>query len=294
VTTARYPSPAVAGRGGDLGPGDRIGSYLLEEVLGEGGMGIVFRAVRDGDGDVVALKVLRRELSHDETYRRRLIHEARAAGEVRHRRLVPVLDAGQDGDRSYLAVAFVSGRSLEQRIQDEGPLPLADMARLVAQVAGGLDALHQAELVHRDVKPSNVMLDQNRDASLTDFGLAKGRAYTVLTRPGQVMGTLDYLAPELIKGGTASPASDVYALGCVAYECLAGRPPFGEKAAFQVAVAHLEEEPFDPCADRDDCPEGLSWAVLRALAKDPAGRPPTATAYARMVGLATGTGPPSP
>jgi serine/threonine protein kinase len=284
----------VVGRGGDLEPGDRVGPYRLEQVLGEGGMGIVYRAVRDGDGEIVALKVLRRELSHDETYRRRLIHEARAAGEVRHRRLVPVLDAGQDGDRSYLAVAFVQGRSLEQRIQAEGPLPLEDTARVVGQVAGGLDALHHAELVHRDVKPSNVMLDQDGDAALTDFGLAKGRAYTVLTRPGQVMGTLDYLAPELIKGGPATPASDVYALGCVAYECLAGRAPFGEKVVFQVAVAHLEEDPPDPCAQRDDCPDGLSWAVLRALVKDPAGRPPTATAYARMMSLASGTGPPSP
>lgn len=207
----------------DLEPGDRVGPYRLEEILGEGGMGIVFRAVRDPGGDVVALKVLRRELSHDETYRRRLIHEARAAGEVRHRHLVPVLDAGQDAERSYLAVSFVSGRNLEVRIQEEGALPLADMVRLLAQVAAGLDALHRAELVHRDVKPSNIMLDENGDAALTDFGLAKGRAYTVLTRPGQVMGTLDYLAPELIKGGRASPASDVYALGCVVYECLAGR-----------------------------------------------------------------------
>lgn len=284
----------AGGTNEDLKTGDRIGPYRLDEVLGEGGMGIVFRAVRDPDGDVVALKVLRRELSHDDTYRRRLIHEARAAGEVRHRHLVPVLDAGEEAERSYLAVSFVPGRTLEQRIHVDGPLPLADAVRLLAQVAAGLDALHQAELVHRDVKPSNIMLDENDDAALTDFGLAKGRAYTVLTRPGQVMGTLDYLAPEMIKGGRATAASDIYALGCVAFECLAGHAPFAEKAVFQVAMAHLEEEPPDPCADRDDCPDGLAWAVLRALEKDPAQRPPTATAYARIVGMAAGVGPPSP
>jgi serine/threonine protein kinase len=256
-------------------------------------MGIVFRAVREPDADVLALKILRRELSHDETYRRRLIHEARAAGEVRHRHLVPVLDAGQEAERSYLAVAFVPGRSLEQRIQEQGPLPLAAAVRLLAQVSAGLDALHNAELVHRDVKPSNIMLDERGDAALTDFGLAKGRAYTVLTRPGQVMGTLDYLAPELIKGGKATARSDVYALGCVVFECLAGHAPFAEKAVFQVAIAHLEEEPPDPCGRRDDCPDGLPWAVLRALEKDPSQRPPTATAYARMVALAAGVGPPS-
>ena len=287
----------MRGAGGtneDLKTGDRIGPYRLDEVLGEGGMGIVFRAVRDPDGAVVALKVLRRELSHDDTYRRRLIHEARAAGEVRHRHLVPVLDAGEEAERSYLAVSFVPGRTLEQRIHGEGPLPLADAVRLPAHVAARLDALHQAELVHRDEKPSNIMLDENDDAALTDFGLAKGRAYTVLTRPGQVMGTLDYLAPEMIKGGPATAASDIYALGCVAFECLSGHAPFAEKAVFQVAMAHLEEEPPDPCADRDDCPDGLAWAVLRALEKDPAQRPPTATAYARIVGMAAGVGPPSP
>ncbi|MGH2767244.1 MAG: serine/threonine-protein kinase, partial [Actinomycetota bacterium] len=245
--------------------GDVIGPYRLEEPLGEGGMGIVFRAVREEDGQVVALKVLREELSHDETYRRRLLHEARAAGEVRHKHLVPVLDAGEAEDRSYLAVAYVPGRSLEERIRAGGPLPLLELVRLTSQVAAGLDALHQGDLVHRDIKPSNIILDEEGGAALTDFGLAKGRAYTVLTKPGMVMGTLDYLAPELIKGAQATPQSDVYALGCVVFECLAGHAPFGEKAAFQVAVAHLEEEPSDPCAGRDDCPEGLAWAVFRAL-----------------------------
>ncbi|MGH2545487.1 MAG: serine/threonine-protein kinase [Actinomycetota bacterium] len=272
--------------------GDRIGPYLLEEPLGEGGMGIVFRAVRD-DGAVVALKVLRGELSHDETYRRLLLHEARAAGEVRHGHLVPVLDAGEAEDRSYLAVAYVSGRSLEERIQAEGPLQLPELVRLTSQVAAGLDALHQGDLVHRDIKPSNIMLDEEGNAALTDFGLAKGRAYTVLTKPGQVMGTLDYLAPELIRGAQATAQSDVYALGCVVFECLAGQAPFGEKAVFQVAVAHLEEEPPDPCRDREDCPDGLDWAVLRALEKDPTRRPTTATAYAQMIRLASGwVGPP--
>ncbi len=275
---------------GDLTAGDRVGPYRLEEFLGEGGMGIVYRAIREEDGEVVALKVLRRELSHDETYRRRLIHEARAAGEVRHKHLVPVLDAGDAEERSYLAVAYVPGRTLEARIQAEGQMPLPDIVRLTAQVAAGLDALHEAGLVHRDIKPSNIMLDEDGNAALTDFGLAKGPAYTVLTKPGQVMGTLDYLAPELIKGAQATPASDVYALGCVVFECLAGHAPFAEKAVFQVAVAHLEEEAPDPCAGRDDCPEGLAWAVLRALEKDPARRPSTATAYAQMIRLASGVG----
>jgi len=115
-----------------------------------------------------------------------------------------------------------------------------------------------------------------------------------LTKPGQVMGTLDYLAPELIKGQPASPASDIYALGCVVYECLAGRAPFAEKSVFQVGIAHLEEEPSDPTSSRDDAPDGLSWAVLRGLEKDPEKRPPSATAYAQMIRLASGQGRVSP
>ena len=281
------PLSAMWGKGGttpELQAGDRLGPYRLESLLGEGGMGLVFRAVREPEGDVVALKVLRRELSHDETYRRRFVHEARAAGAVRERHLVPVLEAGDEEGRSFLAVAFVAGPTLEQRIQ-AGPIPIADVVRIAAEVGAGLDALHAADLVHRDVKPSNIILSEEGGAMLTDFGLAKGRAYTVLTSPGQVMGTLDYIAPELIRGQAATPASDIYALGCVVYECLRGHAPFAQKTVYQVAAAHLEEEPEDPCGARSDCPKGFGWAVLRALEKDPDQRPRTATAYAQIIGL---------
>jgi serine/threonine-protein kinase len=271
-----------------LEPGRRLGPYRLEALLGEGAVGLVFRAEREPDGVVVALKVLRPELSADDVYRRRFVHEARAASEVRHKHLVPILDAGEAAGRSYLAVAYVEGRTLEDRLEAEGALPIDDAVRLVAEVASGLDALHHAGIVHRDVKPSNVMLDASGTAALTDFGLAKGRAYTVLTKPGQVLGTLDYLAPEIVRGQEATPASDVYALGCVTYECVSGHPPFADKNLFEIAGAHLSAEPSDPCTDRPDAPEGLGWAVLQAMAKEPAKRPPTATAYAHMVGLASG------
>ena len=164
-------------------------------------------------------------------------------------------------------------------------MPLDETLAVAAEIGAGLDALHSAGLVHRDVKPSNVMLDERGVALLCDFGLAKGRAYTVLTRPGQVMGTLDYLAPELIRSGQASTASDIYALGCVVYECLQVAP-FGRLNAFQVGVAHLEEEPPDPCARRNDTPPRVSWAVLRALEKDPARRPNTGTAYGHILAIA--------
>jgi serine/threonine-protein kinase len=278
----------------DLEPGDRLGPYRLEERLGEGAMGVVFRAVREPEGGEVALKVLRAELASDETFRRRFEHEARAAGEVRHKHLVPIEDAGEADGRPYLAVTFVPGRTLADRLAEEGPLSIDELVRVVAHVASGLDALRAAGIVHRDVKPSNVILDAAGAAYLTDFGLAKGRAYTVLTKPGMVMGTLDYLAPEALRGAEATPASDIYALGCLAYECVAGRAPFADRSMFELASAHLSVEPPDPCAGRADAPRGLSWAILQALEKEPKKRPPTATAYAHMVAFAAGKGSTSP
>lgn len=273
----------------ELEAGATLGPYRLQEILGEGGMGIVFRAVRDTDQGVVALKVLRRQVSGDETFRRRFAHEARVAREVQHPHLVPILEAGEVDGRIYLAVQYVQGRTLGEQVGADGPLPLSDIVRMVAEIGSGLDALHQRGLVHRDIKPSNIMLDQAGEAFLTDFGLAKGRAYTVLTRPGQVMGTLDYLAPELIRGAKATPASDIYGFGCAVFEAVSGAPPFAHKSVFEVGVAHLDEEPPDPSASRPDLPPRFAWAVLQALAKDPSNRPPTATAYAHLLRVAART-----
>jgi serine/threonine protein kinase len=272
--------------GTEVRTGGRIGAYRLEEFLGEGAVAVVFRAVHEPDGTVVALKVLKERLSADPVYQRRFVHEARAASEVQHKHLVPILEAGQADGKHFLAVAFVAGRSLADRIDAEGPLPVDDVLRIAAEAASGLDALHNHGLVHRDIKPSNIMLTEDGSAALTDFGLAKGPAYTVLTSPSQVMGTLDYLAPELVRGEQGSSASDMYAFGCVIYECLAGTPPFAARGMFQVAMAHLNEEPPDPVALRPELPGELSWALLQALAKDPARRPPTAIAYAHMLRLA--------
>jgi serine/threonine-protein kinase len=174
-------------------------------------------------------------------------------------------------------------------IASEGRLSLADCTRFAAQIAAGLSALHHHGIVHRDIKPSNVMLDRAGAAALTDFGLARGHAYTVLTKPGQVLGTLDYMAPELIEGKEATPASDVYGLGCLVYECVTGVTPFSDRGMFEVAVAHIEEEPPNPCERRDALSEEFAWALLRALEKDPSLRPPTAVSYAHILQVATPT-----
>jgi serine/threonine protein kinase len=199
---------------------------------------------------------------------------------------VAILDSGEVEGHPYLAMAYVPGASLEERLEQDGPLALDEVTRIGSEVGTALDTLHRAELVHRDVKPSNVLFSEEGSALLTDFGLAKGRAYTLLTRPGQAMGTLDYMAPELIRGQPASPATDVYSLGCVIYECITGAPPFADRNVFEIGTAHLEEEPPDLTSVRSDATASLHWTVTRALAKQPDDRPPTATAYAHMLRLA--------
>lgn len=264
----------------------RVDGYRLERVLGEGATGRVYLATDDSGGEV-ALKVLRADLSANATWAGRFAHEARAAATVQHRHLVPIVGSGQDGRWHYLAAAFVPGGSLADQLA-AGPLSPARTVRVARHVAAGLDALHAAGLVHRDIKPSNILLDADGTALLTDFGLAKGPAYTALTMPGQLMGTVDYLAPELIRGGEASRASDLYALGCVVHECLAGTPPFAGTGVLGIARAHFEQPPPDLRLVRPDLPPSLPAAVRLALEKDPARRPPTATAFATMLRVAAG------
>jgi serine/threonine protein kinase len=262
-------------------PGMRVGPYVLDGILGEGSMGIVFRASHD-DGTVVALKVLRPELSDDEAYRRRFEREGRIASTLAHPHLVEVIDTGEADGWTYLAARYVPGESLAERLEREGPLPVEDVVRLAGEVGTALDTLHASDLVHRDVKPSNVMLSE-AGAELTDFGVARGTADSVLTTPGRVVGTVDYLAPEVIQGEPAEPPADVYSLGCVLYECVTGAPPFGSKPFAEAAVAHISEQPPDPSPTRRDLPRQFWTALRHGLAKDPADRPPTATAYALML-----------
>ena len=275
-------SPAMqgAGRPKESGPqvGHRIGQYELQSVLGEGAMGVVFRACRDPEGESVAVKVLRDELAEDALYRGRFRREARIASEVTHERIVPVVDFGEASGRLYIVSLYVQGVPLSVRIASEGKLTLAEAMRVLDDVSSALEALAERDLVHRDVKPANVIIDEFGSASLTDFGLARGVADTVLTKTGAVAGTVDYLAPELIRGQQASAASDVYALGCLLYECLSGAPPFAGRSYVDTLIAHIQEE----APNLDYVPENVSAAVLEALAKEPAERP-AATAYARLV-----------
>jgi serine/threonine protein kinase len=262
---------------------ERIGRYRLDGVLGEGATGVVYRAT-DGDAEV-AVKVLRES---DPVAIRRFVREERLARAAESRHLVPILELGE----GYLVMPLYRGGSLAARLRAEGRLGVDETVDLAAQIAKGLDALHARAIVHRDVKPSNVLLDGAGVAALADFGLARGADSTQLTREGQLVGTAHYLAPELIEGKDATPASDVYALGCVVYECLAGQPPFTGRDPGEIGFAHLVEPPPDPRTSRPELSADVACAVLTALEKEPTARPTTATALARMLHL-SGTASPS-
>ena len=208
----------------EITPGDTVGPYTVESPCGEGGMARVFKAVGP-DGDVVALKFVRPEFAVQEMFLKRFAREVDTAVRVVHPHVVPVLDSGEHEGVPYMAQPFITGGSLKEKIQREGPLDLVFTVTLCLQVAKGLRALHEHNLIHRDLKPANILLDEQGSAFVADFGLAKDLDASLLTKPGQAMGTIDYMAPEQIRGEKVSPAADVYALGCVMYDCVAGRAP---------------------------------------------------------------------
>lgn len=272
--------------------GTSVGPYRVESVLGIGGMGRVYRAT-DPEGTQVALKLVRSDLAEDSIFRKRFEREAKIAQDVKNPHVVPVLDTGEHEGVPYLSQLFIQGGSLEQKLGREGRLGVSVALAICAQVADGLDALFRGGMVHRDVKPANVLLDTDGTALITDFGLAKDSQGTALTRPGQALGSMDYMSPEQIRGEAVTAATDVYSLGCVMCECLSGAPPFADRQGMRVLWAQLQDEPPDPTAELADAPSGLGAAVLRALEKDAAKRPQSAGEYARLLYEAAGLTPAS-
>jgi serine/threonine-protein kinase len=266
-------------------PGDSLGPYRITRVIGRGRMGIVFEGTEDG-GDPVALKVVTTELSQDDVFLRRFRREVKAAQKIVHPNVVPVLDDGVEGGLPYLVQRLIPGGSLADRVQ-AGPLAVDDAVRLLAGAAAGIDALHGAGLVHRDIKPANILLDGDTPY-VSDFGLAKDSQASNLTRPGQALGSLDYMSPEQIRGEDVSPATDIYALGCVMFELLMGTPPFGGRPSMRVLFAHLQEPPPDLTAVRRDVQPATARAIARALEKEPEDRPSTATEYVTGIARAAG------
>jgi serine/threonine-protein kinase len=270
----------------------KFGSYEIVAALGEGGSGHVYRA-RSPEGDEVALKLLKDELNGSERFRKRFAREVEAAMKVDHDRVVRTLDYGEVEGSLYLVQEYIEGASLAAaiRAEDSGLAPRRTVRHCI-QVAAGLDAVHDAGLIHRDVKPHNILLDRDDTAHIADFGIAKDSApRTALTSKGELLGSVHYMAPEQIRGDDLDRRADVYALGCMTYESLCGRAPFADRNGIQILWGHLRETPADPTSIRADLPDEAGWAIGKALEKEPSARPPTATAFARMLQVALGKTP---
>jgi len=253
-----------------LAPGARVAGYRLEKLVGVGGMAVVYRARDERLGRVVALKLL----AGDELVQRRFTREARAVAAVDHPHIIPVYDAGEAGGVLYIAMRFVDGDDLRVIVNREGGLRPRRAAAFVSPVASALDAAHGAGLVHRDVKPGNILVDAapGRPAHvyLSDFGLARGMmSADGLTRAGQFLGTPDYAAPEQISGRDVDGRADQYALGCVTYALLTGSVPFKREVPMAVLYAHLSAPPPRVTAVRSDLAEDVDQVVARAMAKEP-------------------------
>jgi serine/threonine-protein kinase len=259
--------------------GQTVGSWRIESLIAVGGMGRVYKA-RSAEGQDAALKLVKPDLAHDSVFRKRFEREASIAQRLTHPHVVPVLEAGEHEGLPYLAQRLITGGSLDDRLERDGVLDLAVAIRICTEVASGLDALHAAGLYHRDMKPANILLDESETALITDFGLAKDSQGSLLTRPGQTLGSLDYMAPEQIRGEEISAASDVYGLGCVMFECLSGDPPFADRQGMRVLWAHLQDEPPDLAEKRPELSPAIGQALRRALDKDPAARPASASEFA--------------
>ncbi|MFE9775186.1 serine/threonine-protein kinase [Streptomyces sp. NPDC005931] len=264
-----------AGRPSEL-VGRQVAGYRIEQEIGRGGMAVVYRA-RDLRLDrTVALKLLAPELARNDTFRRRFTHESRTAAAIDHPHIVPVFEAGETDGILYIAMRYVAGSDLRHLLDREGPLPPPTAVRIAAQVASALDAAHDHGLVHRDVKPGNVLVSRGTDSDhpehvyLTDFGLTKkSLSLTGFTTVGQFVGTLDYVAPEQISGRPVDARCDVYGFACVVYETLAGHPPFRRDDDMALLWAHQYDDPPPLTAARPELPPQTDAVLAKALAKSP-------------------------
>jgi len=261
-----------------MAAGTLSGRYELGDRLGSGGMSNVYRATDLILERTVAVKILAEHLSDDERFVARFRREALAVAKLIHPNIVQVYDTGIDEARHFIVMEYVEGRSGAQILQRQGPFAPATAAEAGIQACAGLDYAHRRGIIHRDVKPGNLMVVGGpvgggpMTVKLTDFGIARALAQTRITQVGSVVGTAAYLAPEQVRGEEATPATDVYALGVVLYQFLTGRLPYEGSTLAELAVRQQNERPLPPTTYNDEVPETLGGAVLRALEGDPARR----------------------
>ena len=292
---------------GDFEVGSQIAGYRLEEQIGRGGMAVVYRALDLRLDRHVALKILAPGLALDDAFRQRFIRESRAAAAVDHPHIIPVFEAGEADGVLFIAMRYVHGGDVRTLLDTAGALSAGRAADIITQVASALDAAHSHGLVHRDVKPGNMLLDSTSGSGrqdhvyLSDFGLSKqSLSVTGLTSTGQFLGTLDYVAPEQIEGRPVDGRADLYALACASFEILCGTPPFRRDQGLAVVWAQLSEAPPSLSARRADLPVSIDAVLAKAMAKGPADRYPTCLAFATALREALGlllpgsSGPRSP
>jgi serine/threonine-protein kinase len=264
---------------------ERIGShfagYRIDALIGQGGMGEVYRAENPRLGTWLALKVLAQHLADKEQVRERFVRESRAAASLDHPHVIPIFDADEADGIPFIAMRYVEGSDLRAVMEQEGPLAVDRSLDVLGQIADALDWAHSRGLVHRDVKPANILLERRpqgkEHAYLSDFGVAKQAFATGLTSTGDFVGTIEYIAPEQIQGTDVDGRADIYALGCILYECLSGTPPYDRDSAIGVMYAKLEQEPPALTEKRADLAPAVDQVILRALAKDPGDRYRTGT-----------------
>ena len=258
--------------------GEELAGYRLRAVLGRGGMSVVFQAENLRLGNVVALKVLAPELCRDDRFRTRFLQESRTAASLNHPNVIPIYDSGVFEELLYLAMRYVAGADLRRVLRTHQRLSAEQALLLVGQTGRALDAAHRLGLVHRDVKPGNILVEHAGDDEpdhvyLADFGITKhATSISGLTSTGAFVGTLDYIAPEQIRGQRVDGRSDIYSLGCVLYECLTGRVPFQKDVDAAVIWAHVEEPPPTPSVVCPDLPPAVDGVLLTAMAKAPEDR----------------------
>ena len=257
----------------EIGPGAEIAGFRLDERIGHGGMGVVYRARQLDLDRVVALKLIQAEHREDKEFTDRFQRESRLAASIDHPNVVPIFQAGEFDGTYYIAMRFVAGTDLGELLRKRGPLSPTRAAVLVTEIAAGLDAAHAAGLVHRDVKPANVLLDERDHVYLTDFGLTKQiSSQSGLTKTGTWYGALPYSAPEQIESKPVDARTDVYGLGCILFEALTGHLPHERDSDMAVMWAKVHEAPTLASKFRPDLPREFDDVLGRALSRDPKDR----------------------
>jgi len=274
--------------------GTEIAGYRIESLIARGGMGEVYLAEQDSPRRKVALKLLSSELAEDVGFRERFARESEAAASIDHPNVIPIYASGQSEGALFIAMRYVEGTDLRTLLAEHGPLAPERAVRIGAQIADALEAAHEHGLIHRDVKPANILVGRNDHAYLSDFGLIRrAEVSSGITKTGQFMGTIDYVAPEQIKGQAVDGRVDVYSLGCVLYECLTGQPPFRRETEVATLYAHLEDPAPNPKDVRSDVPTSLGAGVERSMAKRPDDRFASASEMgAALRGTSSPSGPP--